>query len=1442
MFMIVDKTPAEIAIESYRKNEYTTTPLGKRVSLDNVIKTLAEHVNIKFKHVQEQEPIVARMTDRMVIAHEIVKIYNTNAEVTSVLEKVKQFPNMTFTDNTITVESLQNKKIAVMETMKSYASTLGQTFTTPEDLLMYVGSMPEMRLAARKAKITNTVVETINNSLPHINGIILSSNPSEFKADDWVKWRETIRLLAADVAKAVGVDNVTEKIVFVDSTLTEQKSDDLLLNDGTHVTRVGDLCYKFDTPDNETHYYMGTEITKALGNSIIHFELIPRNTGVAKHYYTVEEALLGVLNEYDNIVEWEKKKGPWEKHAPPVDNGAGLRDVDPVTINVEKLKAAKEKLDVEEATRKEQRTNMEAEQAEIAKNKKPLAKDELLKVLKILSKNRGDMAAEAFQEYLQPNPEELEEIWSEASKEMPYTPTTIIGAAERIGRPVQTYRPNLADFLIAKQKGFTAVEVKRLNEIKKMTPKEFGTFLDNLVADSQNKKKAKASREKLEKDRIALEELEKLGKSFDQNEFGTLIDSRLNALKNEQNASVGDNRNVNQSINNNVEIDDIIIENVEMGPINQPEPVLNTNNIMFGPDEFNKATDYLRTVNNFSEYVKGMPIIEKFCRLTETISNLTKNLEDNPDTDQQTLRVKQVQGEILREFSEMMNAMRNLGNFMTPDNIEQMNTNEALHQNMTNIENDLVNKTDTFSTNMGNLTAGIVPDTTVNPVTQAAINETLKNFEVVKDAIEQAIKERSESRRRLRESVISGVQKGDGILDDPMEEQPNTDNTTQQQPNTTNNRTWARNTTRQGNVGNRTTIWVRNTTNLVNAAEDIHSMGAVYNRSNIESNIEDVSKIADGILDIDNGGLDATQIIEENNDEEVNNRNATDDVTRMQNTTQQQPNTTNNRTWARNTTRQGNARDLGYIDLDIDLDIDEPRQQRNTTNFGNATQHQRNFTMNNTSTNEQHEDESDLPLEKEDILRHLNAFANTTENMGRNNTRNMGRNNTRNMGRNNTINTGINNTDSMDANNTEDAGTTNNGWTGEEFFETPQDFSGGAGGAGRMGDWRGHVVDMLKILGGLTYELLAAAKAHPWASAGLGILFLPFAYLIYSHTHDKKPPVVVKELALKAIEEVNNIIKQTNKDTGGKSKTLDEALESVDSVDGIVEKLKALSEGYETVSKEICKKQKEYEQLNETANLTHKIDVTRNYTVLENSSIQMTEFAAGHEPTEKLTHSVTVKKLEILKVHSFVSKPPPTVSFINTTKIDSLYMIILNNAYKLYPTYRKTTRYNRGITSLGITVNNMKWPQNMITGDSSSSHNNEQFLDNLEACIDINKSAINNINFSVDNPTTMYVTKKLYGEAASKMFTFSADTNFLMNFAFGYESEVLGKPIFAINMKPIATDIVNPLSVVNKEVKLHIKSKLDEFETNPFSTYDMYIIAEHMETISLDPYGQINKN
>lgn len=63
--------------------------------------------------------------------------------------------------------------------------------------------------------------------------------------------------------------------------------------------------------------------------------------------------------------------------------------------------------------------------------------------------------------------------------------------------------------------------------------------------------------------------------------------------------------------------------------------------------------------------------------------------------------------------------------------------------------------------------------------------------------------------------------------------------------------------------------------------------------------------------------------------------------------------------------------------------------------------------------------------------------------------------------------------------------------------------------------------------------------------------------------------------------------------------------------------------------------------------------------------------------------------------------------------------------------------------------------------------------------MDLQQTCINKLNYALDTSTTLYITKKLYGNKET-LFSFGQDEEIFLNFNFGYENEILGKSLQGI--------------------------------------------------------------
>lgn len=141
--------------------------------------------------------------------------------------------------------------------------------------------------------------------------------------------------------------------------------------------------------------------------------------------------------------------------------------------------------------------------------------------------------------------------------------------------------------------------------------------------------------------------------------------------------------------------------------------------------------------------------------------------------------------------------------------------------------------------------------------------------------------------------------------------------------------------------------------------------------------------------------------------------------------------------------------------------------------------------------------------------------------------------------------------------------------------------------------------------------------------------------------------------------------------------------------------------------------------------------------------------------------SVESKKLGIVGKYDFSQNLPPEIllSFYNPFK--NLYIGIFNKNLNNYPTFRCSTRFNKGINIFGSEINviklnnfqGVKFPPYLMSGKSGNSNLNvsfqnlmikDQFMEYLGYAIDLKKSNINKYNFAIDESMTQYISKKIY--------------------------------------------------------------------------------------------------
>lgn len=279
----------------------------------------------------------------------------------------------------------------------------------------------------------------------------------------------------------------------------------------------------------------------------------------------------------------------------------------------------------------------------------------------------------------------------------------------------------------------------------------------------------------------------------------------------------------------------------------------------------------------------------------------------------------------------------------------------------------------------------------------------------------------------------------------------------------------------------------------------------------------------------------------------------------------------------------------------------------------------------------------------------------------------------------------------------------------------------------------------------------------------------------------------------------------------------------IDNSNSIVEQLKEM-----TPSKgEAFQSAKEYSILNEVLN-QNTTKISREYAVREFwfSYDVYFEFCNGKELEKQRTFTGTnIPYYKVLDYREFMNIPPRRFYLYLYDKLENIYQLIYNQAYKQYPTYRKSNRYSRQMRTYWLDLGNKRYPtpELMQPSNTSSSFNNFVF-GQLKKCFNTKESNLNNANTSLDINTSMYVTKKL-NNAKCEMLKLD-ETVMRGKYTFGYGNEIIGKAIFGINLNDIRKTMCHNEDFVIKEMEIYMDSNIPLDAIDNFALYEMFTIGE----------------
>lgn len=299
--------------------------------------------------------------------------------------------------------------------------------------------------------------------------------------------------------------------------------------------------------------------------------------------------------------------------------------------------------------------------------------------------------------------------------------------------------------------------------------------------------------------------------------------------------------------------------------------------------------------------------------------------------------------------------------------------------------------------------------------------------------------------------------------------------------------------------------------------------------------------------------------------------------------------------------------------------------------------------------------------------------------------------------------------------------------------------------------------------------------------------------------------------------------------------------ENSDKIQEAIDKLLDMKYNFESINSFEKRKQskEEYEKLNKVKN-KYNVIVSREYDPIEYyCRYSFYTYKDGKKIDYKEKWSGTSTYYQIIEKREFNTYPPSKVLFsIPDGKVKNIYQIIISKAYEKYPTCRFSSRYNRKIKNYFIETQYGIYPRKLNQYNNCSFSENNFLFNNLSKSFDVDNSAINIYNASIDNNTQMYITKKLNNND-SELFLFSEYANHLDNFLFGYFTEINSKCVLNINIE----DVKKELKIQKEIGEFYMCIESDtvyepEYKDN-FANYEIITICETKIEYNIDN-GKLN--
>jgi len=219
----------------------------------------------------------------------------------------------------------------------------------------------------------------------------------------------------------------------------------------------------------------------------------------------------------------------------------------------------------------------------------------------------------------------------------------------------------------------------------------------------------------------------------------------------------------------------------------------------------------------------------------------------------------------------------------------------------------------------------------------------------------------------------------------------------------------------------------------------------------------------------------------------------------------------------------------------------------------------------------------------------------------------------------------------------------------------------------------------------------------------------------------------------------------------------------------------------------------------------------------------------------------SVLKWDFYNKTVFNVKPPGEIDFtIHNSELKNIFFFFLNKSYLFSPVYRLTNRYSRNVKMFGAEINKIRYPQNLILKNIGNSLDNVDYLKNLNESIDIVGSAMNNYNMALDNNTTLFISKRIYGED-SELIKQDKDVNFKSKILCDYNNEIIGKSLFNFSIDSIhenlGYDTIKSFGNI-MNFKVFFNSDVTEEPYDLFSTFEMITLINFNYFLKINKGGE----